>query len=177
MLGSKKAAIGAAMTWVVATIIIFLVTLLFVYASNGLRIKKEFEDPGKALVDEGRYSSIASEEMLLALLDTEFDGKSLGGWILQSSFETSKEDFKLINEEVDLIINNIPAGKGLGWSLMVYYDDQNPLVAPLSFGKERKNPPMGDPGSSGINLQGTYNCSIAYLGNNNVNLCELGFAK
>ena len=69
----KKATIGATMTWVVAILIIFVVMMLFVYASTALALEKNIKNNlGSILVrDQKESPSMDSEQMMLALLETE----------------------------------------------------------------------------------------------------------
>lgn len=105
---NKKAAIGAAMTWVVATLIILLAIVLFVYSSYA--IAKQRGLLGFDLVDlEKQDTYIESQQTLLALMDTEIGGKSIRQSIL---------DGDIIKEDLEALLQNLPEDD---WSL--YIDD------------------------------------------------------
>lgn len=71
---NKKAAIGATMTWILATIIILFVIIIFVYASfslaNSRKIKAILEGV-EITPSEPISPGVDSEQMLLALLKIE----------------------------------------------------------------------------------------------------------
>jgi len=105
---NKKAAIGAAMTWVVATLIILLAVVLFVYSSYA--IAKQRGLLGFDLIElEKSDSYIDSEQTLLALMQTEIGGKSVKQSIIDGDFNV---------DLLGLALGDLP---GDDWSL--YIDD------------------------------------------------------
>ncbi len=115
----KKAAIGATMTWVVATIIILVVILLFVYASFALGAERGLFKVGvKPEGGELAYSSISSEQMLLALLETEVEGKEVRGYVSEKNY---KDYLSILDKELKPIIEQLPgSSEGYAWSLIVF---------------------------------------------------------
>lgn len=102
----KKAAIGAAMTWVVATLIILLAIVLFVYSSYA--IAKQRGLLGFDLIDlEKSDSYIDSEQTLLALMNTEIEGQSVKQGIL---------DGNLREGLLENLLKDLP---GEEWSLQI----------------------------------------------------------
>ena len=81
---NKKATIGATMTWVVATIIIFLLIVIFMYASFVLAKDKNFFGPVSGIFPSVRLklTEVYKEQTLLALLNTEFDGMSFEHYLI-----------------------------------------------------------------------------------------------
>ncbi len=90
MLNNKRGTIGATMTWVVATIIILVVVIIFVYAAGVLAgsewAKNLFKIEGA--VGVGKTSSaVDSEQMLLALLQTKINGESVQQILINEDYE------------------------------------------------------------------------------------------
>jgi len=103
---NKKASIGSGMTWLVATIIIFIITMIFVYGAyiinggnsvNYLREKSNLEDLENA-------KSIDSQEILFALLKTNIEDKNLRDYLEE---DLDRENFEKIENEIKLILNKI----------------------------------------------------------------------
>lgn len=116
MYKNKKATIGATMTWVVATIIVLFVIIIFVYASGVLAGKKGALD-FKPSVQIAKYSSVESEQMLLALLRTEINGKTVKDYILEGDYDgLEKSEFR------EKVLTELPEPRRLpdGWHLYIY---------------------------------------------------------
>ena len=108
---NKKAAIGATMTWIVATIIILFVIILFVFASGILGFELF---GGDAYPKE---TSTKSEQMLFALLNTKFNGKTLTEHLNEEDWE---KNLKEIEKEIYEIVKRFPENsKKEGWSLEI----------------------------------------------------------
>lgn len=114
-MNNKKATIGATLTWVVATIIIFVVIIIFVLLSSGGLLKSDS-------FEQGRLSTVDSEQMLLALMKTEVDGKMVKDWIL----ETDKEDKNVLWDKLRPLLNKLstPTLYG-GWGIKVDFPDDD----------------------------------------------------
>ncbi len=97
MFRQKKAAIGATMTWVVATIIILFAVILFVTASYGIAKERGVLDfSGKEI------SNINAEQSLLALLQTEINGMEVRGYVSQGRYPEIKKDVDFILDNLEL---------------------------------------------------------------------------
>jgi len=95
----KKASIAATMTWLLATIIILLVVVFFVYASYTIGKKKDllnFE------ILKKKNSNIEAEQTLLALMQTKINGKAVNDYILDGSYSEVKEEVENILEILDI---------------------------------------------------------------------------
>ncbi len=155
---NKKAAIGATMTWIVATIIILFVIILFVYASGFLAGSEAFKEWFKIkdnLMEE-TISSVESEQILLALLQTEVDGKSVKEHI------EDKGNFKeeVLKKELNPILEKIPAKEKYKWTLLIN-------IPPLSEVQ------LGNKIIVDLNLRQDVFCSsYVYLKNSKVKLCQ-----
>lgn len=115
---NKKAAIGAAMTWVVATIIILLVIIVFVYASWVLSVGRSKGGSMASVTDSTK------EQMLLALLETEIDGKNV-----KEHIESDEVDWKKLEQKIKPIIEKFPKLLPLkgDWVFIVYEGNKNKL--------------------------------------------------
>jgi hypothetical protein len=102
---NKKASIGATMTWVVATLAILLLVILFIYSSYLMAKKKEITNDGFFDLSSGKSVSADSEQSLLALLKTKKNGRDeVGSFIYQGKYLAIK-DF------ADGILSKFPAFK------------------------------------------------------------------
>ncbi len=103
---SKKATIGATMTWVLATIIILVVMILFVYGTKVFVSSELVQDflgnLGKS-PEKSMFSSVDSEQMLLALLQTKLDGKFMKDYILDGEYSVLKNKLNPVLEELSFI--------------------------------------------------------------------------
>ncbi len=152
-MNNKKAAIGATMTWIVATIIIFFVIILFVYSSGVLGFELFGED---AFLKE---TSTESEQMLLALLETEVDGKSVKEHI-EDSENFEKEVLPKLKKEIEPILEKIPVKEGYKWTLLI----KIPPSPEVQLGEEI----IVD-----INLRQKVICeNYVYLKNSQIKLCQ-----
>ncbi len=106
---NKKATIGATMTWIVATIIILLVIIIFVYLSTTFFAYKKLENLDPFVQTNEQSSEIDSEQILLALMQTEIDGTTIKELII------NKE--KDILEKIDIIAKLPVNSKGAHWEL------------------------------------------------------------
>lgn len=149
----KKAAIGATMTWIVATIIIFFVIILFVYSSGVLGFELFGED---AFLKE---TSTESEQMLLALLETEVDGKSVKEHI-EDSENFEKEVLPKLKKEIEPILEKIPVKEGYKWTLLI----RIPPSPEVQLG----NKIVWDP----TNSQKVICENYVYLKNSQIKLCQ-----
>lgn len=131
---NKKAAIGATMTWVVATIIILFVIIVFVYAAKLLADKKDFKfSSGQNLV----VQSGVVEQNLLGLMQTDINGKTLLQILVDGEQkEKSNEIVNLLRK----IPNCFRHNRGGSW-VFAHYSIEGKL-----FGK------IGDITPSGRNL-------------------------
>ena len=98
---NKKAAIGATMTWVVATIIIVVVVIVFIYSSYVLAKEKKILGFNPFVQEIEQSSSIESEQTLLALLETDLNGKKIKNYI-------SEKDYEAIKDKISSILNKMP---------------------------------------------------------------------
>ena len=115
---NKKAAIGATMTWIVATIIILFVIILFVYGA-GVFAKESWS---AGLSSEYKATDVSKEQMLLALLETEVEG-GIDGAKVKNYLLLDKKDYeKLLEKEIKPIIEEFPELLPLegGWVFIVY---------------------------------------------------------
>jgi len=91
---NKKAAIGATMTWIVATIIILFVIILFVYASGAFISSSDKSFKTSPF-------NVATEQSLLALLETKLDGKTVRDYIIEG-------DYKTLRKKITPILERLP---------------------------------------------------------------------
>ncbi len=111
---NKKAAIGAAMTWVVATIIILLVIIFFVYASEILSLGRSEEEVSL------KGMSTKSEQILLALLDTKIDGKTVKQLVIEED-KDSLNNLKSILDKIPVDCLRYKKTKVSTW--VFFYND------------------------------------------------------
>jgi len=83
---NKKAAIGAAMTWVVATFIILFVVILFIYASNIMAKEKDLKSLDISILKGEGVVGMSSEQVLLSLLKTKIGIRSVSNYIFQDEY-------------------------------------------------------------------------------------------
>ena len=100
MIKTKKATIGATMTWVVATIIILFVMIVFVYTSVALFGKGELK-PILSIKGGQISSSADSEQMLLDLLHKKIGDKEVKEIIIEG-------EEGLIKTDLIRVFNNVP---------------------------------------------------------------------
>lgn len=138
---NKKAVIGAAMTWLVATLIIIFVVILFVYASGKLAEERKIK--GVTLGGQMVFSDadVASEKMLLALLEIKIDGKTLREHIIEGNYDVlDKEEFKKD------VLAKLPEPGNDGWDLYIIENDDivKKIKSPgvLSVGESRTSQVM-----------------------------------
>ena len=163
---NKKAAIGATMTWIVATIIILFVIILFVYGTKlfvtSEEIRRSFWVKGN-LVRETILSA-ESEQMLLALLETKIDGKSVKDHLSEENYKTHLNKIK---GELEPIVKTLPGNtKEEGWGLAIFPLDNN---KGFYIGQEKYEKIMG----LGYVLQSRSDCSLVYLKGAKASLCKL----
>jgi len=111
---NKKAAIGATMTWIVATIIILFVIILFVYSSGVLG----FELFGGN--DSLKETNTESEQMLLALLETKIDEKTVKQLVIEED-KDSLRNLKDILNKIPVVCLGYEKGKSSTW--VFFYND------------------------------------------------------
>ncbi len=118
----KKAAIGATMTWIVATIIILFVIILFVYGA-GVFAKESWSAGWSS-----RYKPTDSikEQMLLALLETEVEGGKIKDIVINSN---NRDDYNNLKQKIKPIIEKFPELLPLegDWVFIVYEGNKNKL--------------------------------------------------
>lgn len=111
---NKRGAIGSTMTWVVATIIIFVVIIIFVYASG---VRGVGSSSGSFYV-RYKLTEIDKQQMLLALLETEFDGKEIKHYIILDN----EQDYKELGKKIKPILEELPKkypGKPGNWVFII----------------------------------------------------------
>jgi hypothetical protein len=111
ILKNRKGTIGAAMTWVVATIIILLFVFIFVYSSYMISKERQITNFSPILNSEKSYDA-GSEQILLALLQTKIENKSLKDLIINGDYDKI-ENYRNILEK----LSNEKDGY---WNLYVY---------------------------------------------------------
>jgi len=99
MFDNKKAAIGATMTWVVATIIILFVVVFFIYASYEIAKDKHLLGFDK-FIQKKEASGTGAEQTLLALLQTEINEMSIQGYITNDRYSEVEAEVNLILDEL-----------------------------------------------------------------------------
>ena len=78
ILRSKRAAIGEAITWVVATIIVLVVMTIFIFASNIMAKGKNLGVGGETEIEIGELIEIKTG---LAFEQNELNKESIENWI------------------------------------------------------------------------------------------------
>jgi hypothetical protein len=106
MIKNKKAAIGSAMTWVVATFIILLIVVFFIYSSYILAKKKQISTLGFFELGDENFVSMDSEQTLLAILKTKKGETTIRNYIVWRDYMNNEQIF------VENILNTLPALKG-----------------------------------------------------------------
>jgi hypothetical protein len=161
----KRAAIGATMTWVVATIIIFFVIFLFVLGSQAMatsgKFKKIFslrESGSEQIAELG--SAIASEQMLLALLETKVDGRSVKELVINDEKDLLADNLKLVLAKIPYCKNK-KSFKRSSWSF--YYNDVDQIE--ILFRKISRH---GDAPYLDLPRTDEPTLSIVYLSNNKI---------
>ena len=124
------------MTWVVATIIILFVIIIFIYASKVLADKKNLKfSSGTNLV----VQSAVVEESLLSLLQTEINGKSIQQIFIDDEFGKNANDiFSLLKK----IPNCFRYNRGGSW-VLTHYSNKSKVLGKIgdfsASGKRYKN--------------------------------------
>ena len=108
---NKKGTIAATMNWVVATIIIIVFIFIFVYASYFISGEKEIKNFSPVSSLEKSYD-LSAEQILLALLQTKIENKSLQELIINGEYDKI-ENFRPILEKLSNQRNGY-------WNLYVY---------------------------------------------------------
>jgi len=164
---TKKATIGATMTWVVATLIILVVVVIFVYASGALAGSEWFENLFKIekSVGVGKTSSgVDSEQMLLALLKTEVGGEKVEQYVGDS--DKFKTNLNKLKTDLGATIKKLPINdEDLEWGVIVFLDNKNTFYIGT---RKRSSSPVG------LGYVPTFysDCSLVYLNNVKVSLCK-----
>ena len=109
-LNEKKAAIGATMTWVVATIIIVVVVIVFIYSSYVLAKEKKILGFNPFVQEIEQSSSMESEQILLALLETDLNDKKIREYVLEG-------DYGPIKDKISSEWNKMPDNN---WEIYIY---------------------------------------------------------
>ncbi len=138
---NKKAAIAATMTWVVATIIILVVVILFIYSSYALAKEKKILGFDPFVQETEQSSSIESEQILLALLETELEGKKIKNYMING-------DYDVLKEKTNSILSKMPDNN---WAM--YIHDGSDVIKINAISELRKT-----------------KSSIVYVGNKKVKL-------
>ncbi|MDP3026936.1 MAG: hypothetical protein Q8N63_04455 [Nanoarchaeota archaeon] len=116
MLRNKKAAIGATITWVVATIIILLVIIIFVYAAKVQSIGSE----KGSFYTRYKLTQTNKQQILLALLKTEIEGKIVQDYIVL-------EDYESLKNKIKPVLEKLPGHPNGNWIFVVYDDKKEAL--------------------------------------------------
>ena len=114
---NKKAAIGALMTWIVATMIILFIVILFIYSSFILSKTKKITDLEFSILETESAPSMASEQMLIALLRTKINERDVEDYIV-------KGDYGEIRSSVENILEKLPDLKTKHKGAFVYVGDK-----------------------------------------------------
>ena len=112
---NKQGAIGAATTWIVATIIILFVIILFVYGSYILTKEKQIKG-AKFPVFGGNIFYSGSEQMLFAILKTEINGRTAKDLILAGEYNETEANIRSILEKISNSNEN--------WNLYIYENEE-----------------------------------------------------
>ncbi|MDD5191844.1 MAG: hypothetical protein PHH54_04180 [Candidatus Nanoarchaeia archaeon] len=139
---NKNAVIGATMTWVVATMIILVVVIVFIYSSYALAKEKKIIGFSPLTLEGEQSSSIDSEQILLALMETELDEKKVKDYVSAGNYEVLKEK---ITPLLDGMSNKD------NWNMYIY--DSNKIIK-----------------IKGNELARTSKSSIVFIGNKKVKL-------
>jgi|TARA_B100001971_G_C17953661_1_gene413826 hypothetical protein len=96
---NKRGAIGAAMTWLVATIVILLLVILFVYFSYVLAQEKKITNLDISILSDSGGVGADSGQILLALLKTRDGERSVENYISRGEYEQVKDFVENILEK------------------------------------------------------------------------------
>ena len=110
----KKGAVGAAMTWVVATFIILFLLILFIYSSYAMAKEREIKKSDGFILENKKVIGMDSEQILLALLKTRVGEITISNYIFQGDYEE-------VESSVKSILNELPELKG---KAIVYIGDK-----------------------------------------------------
>ena len=116
---TRKASIGATLTWVIATIIILVVVVVFVYLTEIIFVEQTI---GKLIYSEERinYFGVDASQSLFAFLKTDFDGKNVQDYIQDKNYISIKEN-------INQLLISLPENdfkKFLGYSLIIDDDEE-----------------------------------------------------
>jgi len=109
---NKKATVGATMTWVVATIIILFVIMIFIYVAFAFKGEREVKNvlSSSEDVDFGESKAVDgvdAQQMLFALSKTKLNGVSI--WDLNSKNDDEfKKGFKQMSDDLEIFLNKFP---------------------------------------------------------------------
>jgi len=99
-MSNKKATIGATITWTVATIIILLVIIMFIYSSYILAKEKDLiEGVDLKLSSE---SDAGARETLFAILNTKINGETVRDSIIKDKDYEPSESVKAITGRIKI---------------------------------------------------------------------------
>ena len=98
---NRRGAIGAAITWVVATFIILFLVVLFIYSSYALAQEKKIANLDVFVLDSRKIAGMDSGQTLLALLKTRIGERSVSNYIFQG-------DYNDVKSSVESILNELP---------------------------------------------------------------------
>jgi len=120
---NKRAQIGQAMTWTVATIVILFILFLFVFAAGSEDILRSFS-AGHGV--QGKESGFAEQQTLFAILEKD-DGR-IRGLIEEERFDEAEVEVGLILDEfsakgIDCKFGVIPDDKTLGFASYKFFID------------------------------------------------------
>ena len=115
---NRRAAIGAAMTWVVATFIIMFLVILFIYSSYTLAKEREIKSADVFVLDSGKSVGMDSEQILLALLKTQVGERSISNYISQG-------DYAEVSSFVESVLGELPELEG---KAVVYVGDKKVVL-------------------------------------------------
>jgi len=102
---NKKGIIGTAMTWIVATMIILFLVILFIYSSYTLAKEKDVSSFEVTKLLDKKSFGADSEQVLLALLKTEIDKEPVLYYIHLG-------EYSKVEGSVNRILERMPEIKG-----------------------------------------------------------------
>jgi len=143
MFMNKKSQIGATITWITASVIVFFVMLLFIAATIGLAKGKDLFNENKIRLGEQEWAgSLENQRELDSIFSTEIDGVTIRNliteWIITE--DNNKVENK-VEEKVESILEE-------GDTISIYY-----LFEVIKKGGERisvRDVPQGSSGASGF---------------------------
>ena len=111
---NRRAAIGAAMTWVVATFIILFIVILFIYVSNAMAKERDLKSSEISVLESNEVAGMSSEQVLLGILKTQVGDRSIRNYISQGEYAG-------ISSVVDGILSDVGELDG---SVVAYVGDK-----------------------------------------------------